>query len=668
VNSPVLWSPNQEDLDASGMAAFIAHVNQVEGLTLRVGDYTQVHDWSVSHLDDFWARLAEFADVEFSTAPQATLVNDGVEHSTWFPGASLNYAERALAITDATPAESVALIAIREGGPSGQFTSRELTLGELRENVAGAQEGLRRMGVGPGDRVVALVPNCIEAVVAFLATASLGAIWSSCSPEFGPDAVLDRFAQLEPTALIAVDGYRYGGKDFDTKPLVSAIMEKMHTLRGTVVIPYLDSTAEIAGAESWSAFVGDLDLDQVKALTFAQVPFEHPLWVLFSSGTTGSPKGIVHGHGGILLEHFKNLRLHHDLKPGRKFFWYTTTGWMMWNYLVSGLVVGSTVILYDGSPVYPDMRRLWSIVEEFEIDFMGVSAPFIHACMKAGIRPGAEFDLSRLKALGSTGAPLSPEAFVWVADEVGDQIQVCSTSGGTDVCTAFLISAPNLPIWSGELSCAALGVDARSLSDSGENLVGEVGELVLAAPLPSMPVSFWNDPDGSKLHQAYFDFFPGMWRHGDWCVRTDHDSFVLLGRSDATLNRGGVRMGTAEFYRVAEGFEFVLDSLVVDIPVGSASGDGELICFVVLKDGWDLVDCEPKLRSQIRTSLSPRHVPDTFIKVDAIPKTINGKKCEVPVKRILMGADPAAVVNPEMLQDSASLDFFISMAKARSHT
>jgi len=657
VNPHILWSPSQEDLDHSSMAAFIDHINQVEGLSLTVGDYAELHDWSISHLSDFWARLAEFADVQFSTTPKATLVNDGVEYSTWFPGASLNYAERALAITEATPAESVALIAIREGEPTVQ-----ITLGELRARVAGVQKGLSRMGVGQGDRVVALVPNCIEAVVAFLATASLGAIWSSCSPEFGPDAVLDRFTQLEPTALIAVDGYRYGGKDFDTKPLVAAIMKRMNTLRGTVLIPYLDSAAEVAGAESWSAFAGETRPDQVAALTFAQVPFEHPLWVLFSSGTTGSPKGIVHGHGGVLLEHFKSLRLHHDLKPGRKFFWYTTTGWMMWNYLVSGLVVGSTVILYDGSPLFPDLRRLWSMVEEHEIDFMGVSAPFIHACMKAGIRPGAEFDLSKLKVLGSTGAPLSPEAFIWVANEVGDQIQVGSISGGTDVCTAFLISAPILPVWSGEVSCAALGVDARSFSDTGEDLVGEVGELVLAAPLPSMPVSFWNDPDGSKLHEAYFDFFPGLWRHGDWCVRTDRNSFVILGRSDATLNRGGVRMGTAEFYRVVEGFDFVLDSLVVDIPVDSASGDGELICFVVLKDGLDLADCEPELRLKIRKALSPRHVPDTFIKVNSVPKTINGKKCEIPIKRILMGADPAAVVNPEMLQDPDSLAFYISLA------
>jgi acetoacetyl-CoA synthetase len=657
--SSVLWSPSEEDLTESGMAHFINFVNETYHLDLPLDDYAQVHTWSIENLADFWDSIAAFAHINFTTTANTPLEDRGVEFSQWFPGATLNYAERALAITDQTPAESVAIIAVREGGPT-----TELTLGELRSQVRRAQSGLIGLGVGKGDRVVGLLPNSPEAVISFLAAASLGAIWSSCSPEFGAEAILERFSQLEPTVFIAVDGYRFGGKEFNITHLVESISQQISSLNGTVLIPYLEGgdDAEVAGLISWSRFTSEGDAPD-QELVFAPVPFEHPLWVLFSSGTTGLPKGIVQGHGGILLEHFKNLRLHHDLRPGKKFFWYTTTGWMMWNYLVSGLLVGTTIVLFDGSPAYPDLRRLWSLAEEHKIDFMGVSAPLIHACMKEGMEPAREFDLRQLTTIGSTGAPLSPEAFTWVGREVGKEIQVCSTSGGTDVCTAFLISSPNVPIWSGELSCAALGVDAQSLNADGVSVVGEVGELVLMAPMPSMPVSFWNDADGTKLHEAYFDYLPGVWRHGDWSIHTEHGSFILLGRSDATLNRGGVRMGTAEFYRVAEAVPGVVDCLVVDIPKDGAAGDGELVCFVVLSAGKGLTDCEPELRNRLRTALSPRHVPDRFVVVDVIPKTLNGKKCEVPVKRILMGEDPERVINRDSLQSPASIDFFVAMSK-----
>ncbi len=644
----VLWSPNVDALPTTEIAQFTEFLNQKHGLEIPIDDYVQLHEWSINNLGEFWQSVADFAEINFTTSATTPLINDGVEHATWFPGATLNYAERALAITGLTPEDSAAIIAIREGAPTTEFSR-----GELRAQVACAQEGLRRLGVTKGDRVVALIPNCAEAVVAFLATASLGATWSSCSPEFGADAVIDRFSQLEPTVFIAVDGYRYGGKEFDVTKTVTEIQKKVPSLRETVLIPYLNEQAHVENTVPWREL---LDNDAETA-TFTPVPFEHPLWVLFSSGTTGMPKGIVQGHGGILLEHAKSLRLHNNLKPGSIFFWFTTTGWMMWNYLVSGLTVGATVVLFDGNPIYPDMRRLWSLAEEYQIDLMGVSAPFIHACMKEDIHPGSQFNLKRLSTIGSTGAPLSPEGFNWIAQEVGHHIQISSISGGTDVCTAFLTSAPNLPIWLGELSCAALGVDVRSVNDHNEPLINEVGELVITTPMPSMPVSFWNDADGSKLHDAYFADIPGVWRHGDWCVETERGSFKLLGRSDATLNRGGVRMGTAEFYQVSDAMEGVVDSLVVDVD--------ELICFLVLAENMQLADIEPALRTRIRKALSPRHVPDEFIVVDAIPKTLNGKKCEVPIKRILMGADPKSVINPDSLQDPDSLAPFIALAAQR---
>jgi acetoacetyl-CoA synthetase len=529
---------------------------------------------------------------------------------------------------------------------------------ELRQLVGRVRAGLLRLGVGRGDRVVALLPNCVEALAALLAVASLGAIWSSCSPDFGTRAVRDRFAQLEPSVFLAVDGYRYGGKAFDVRDRVQALRDQMPTLAGTVLLPYLDEGAELAGTVRWSELTAELG-----SLGFEAVPFAHPLWVLYSSGTTGLPKGIVQGHGGIVVEHLKTLALHHDLGPGKRFFWFTTTGWMMWNLLISGLVVGSTVVMYDGSPGYPDLGTLWRLAEKHRVTYFGVSAPYVHACMKAGLRPVDELDLSTIRALGSTGAPLSVDGFGWVADAVGKHVQICSMSGGTDVCTAFLESAPTVPVWLGELSCAALGASVAAYDARGSTVVDEVGELVLTKPMPSMPVSFWNDPDGSRLRAAYFTDFPGVWRHGDWVRKTTRGSFVIYGRSDSTLNRGGVRMGTADFYAVVEGFEQIADSLVVDTTELGAADDGELLCFLVLVPGATVAEVEPRLRQALRAELSPRHVPDRFIAVDAIPHTINGKKCEVPVKRILAGVDPEHAVSRDALANPDSLDPFIAMAR-----
>jgi acetoacetyl-CoA synthetase len=649
----VLWTPDPASARASAIAEFARFVRDQRLADVDELDYSSLHAWSVDDLAGFWAAVAEFVGVRFHAVPRATLASLTMPGTEWFPGATLNYAEHALTDGPGRAGDDLAVVFVREDG-----LEKLVSHDELRELVARVRAGLLRLGVGRGDRVVALLPNCVEALAAFLAVASLGAIWSSCSPDFGTRAVRDRFAQLEPSVFLAVDGYRYGGKAFDVRDRVQALRDQMPTLAGTVLLPYLDDRAELAGTVRWSELTAEPG-----SLDFDAVPFAHPLWVLYSSGTTGLPKGIVQGHGGIVVEHLKTLALHHDLGPGKRFFWFTTTGWMMWNLLISGLMVGSTVVMYDGSPGYPDLGTLWRLAEKHRVTYFGVSAPYVHACMKAGLRPVGELDMSAIRALGSTGAPLSVDGFRWVADAVGKHVQICSMSGGTDVCTAFLESAPTVPVWLGELSCAALGASVAAYDARGSEVVDEVGELVLTKPMPSMPVSFWNDPDGSRLRAAYFADFPGVWRHGDWVRKTTRGSFVIYGRSDSTLNRGGVRMGTADFYAVVEGFEQIADSLVVDTTELGATDDGELLCFLVLVPGATVAEVEPRLRQALRAELSPRHVPDRFIAVDAIPHTINGKKCEVPVKRILAGVDPEHAVSRDALANPDSLDPFVAMAR-----
>jgi acetoacetyl-CoA synthetase len=648
----VLWTPEPETARASSLAKFARFAGERRGVSADELDYASLHAWSVGDLEAFWSAAAEFLGVQFRTRPVGTLAAAAMPGAQWFPGSTLNYAEHALTDGPGRGEDDLAVVFVREDG-----LERLLTYGELRDLVGRVRAGLLRLGVGPGDRVVALLPNCIEALAAFLAVASLGATWSSCSPDFGTRAAHDRFAQLKPAVLLAVDGYRYGGKAFDVRERVRTLRQQIPSLTATVLVPYLDIAAQLDGASSWAELTAE-----PSSLEYHAVPFDHPLWVLYSSGTTGLPKGIVHGHGGIVVEHLKTLRLHHDLGPGQRFFWFTTTGWMMWNLLVSGLLTGSTVVLYDGNPGHPDLGTLWKIAEKHGVAYFGVSAPYIHACLKAGLRPVDQLDLSTVRALGSTGAPLSPEGFRWVADAVGKHVQVCSMSGGTDVCTAFLESAPTVPVWLGELSCAALGAAVAAYDASGAEMVDEVGELVLTKPMPSMPVSFWNDPDGSRLRAAYFEDYPGVWRHGDWVRQTSRGSYVIYGRSDSTLKRGGVRMGTAEFYAIVEGHPHVVDSLVIDTSELGVTTDGELLCFLVLAPGATLADVEPQLRQILRTELSPRHVPDRFVVVEAIPHTLNGKKCEVPVKRILAGVDPDQAVSRDALQNPEALAPFIQMA------
>ena len=642
MNEPrILWQPDPDVVARSQIAAFRAWLVSHRGVELT--DYDALWRWSVADLAGFWGALAEFAGARFHAPPRGVLTDAAMPGARWFPGATLNYAEHALAPGPGKADEDLAVIFRREDG-----VRRQCSFGTLRQQVAAARSALASLGVGRGDRVVALAPNSPDTLVAFLATASLGAIWSSCSPDFGRRAIADRFTQLAPSVLLAVDGYVYGGKHFDIRSTVKTLAPEMPSLRATVrPADWAQLLAEHAGAD----------------LEFEAVEFDHPLWVLYSSGTTGLPKGIVQGHGGIVVEYLKALLLQADLKPGDRLFWFTTTGWMMWNHLISGLLVGTTIVLYDGNPGYPDLGALWRLADEERITYFGTSAPFIQACRKAGLRPGADCDLTALRAIGSTGAPLSPEGFRWIAAEVGSEVQICSVSGGTDLCAAFVCAAPDVPVWEGEISCRALGAAVVALDEAGRELIDEVGELVITKPMPSMPVCFWNDPDGSRLREAYFDVYPGLWRHGDWIKITPRGSCVIYGRSDATLNRGGVRMGTAEFYTVVEGLDEVLDSLVIDTTVAAAAGRdyGELLCFVVLAAGVALADVEPQLRAALRENLSPRHVPNRFIQVDEVPRTLNGKKCEVPVKKILAGLDPSKAVSAGALRNPDSLAPFVAL-------
>jgi acetoacetyl-CoA synthetase len=625
-----------------------------ENKNLSFDDYGELYAWSVSDVEGFWSSLWEFFDVKASEPYERVLTAREMPGTEWFPGAELNYAEHAF--RNAQPDEP-ALVHKSELRPLG-----ETSWAELRARVAALSAALREMGVERGDRVVAYLPNVPEAVVAFLACASVGAVWSSSSPDFGAGSVIDRFAQIEPKVLIAVDGYRYGGRDYDRTEVVARLQAEIPTLEKTVVLPYLSEEPDLGSLENAVLWDELLSSFEDAELRFEQVPFDHPLWVLYSSGTTGLPKAIVHSQGGILMEHLKKVCLHIDLGPGDRFFWFTTTGWMMWNLLVSGLLAGATAVLYDGNPGHPDMNALWQFAEETGMTHFGTSASYLTSCMNAGIEPGRDFDLGPLKGVGSTGSPLPPEGFEWVYAHVKEDLWLYSTSGGTDLCTAFVGGVPLLPVKSGELQARSLGMKIEAFNEEGEPLVDEVGELVITEPAPSMPVYLWNDPEGERYRESYFDVYPGVWRHGDWIKVKPDGSCVIYGRSDSTINRGGVRMGTSEIYSAVESVEEVQDSLVVDIH--KPGGEAFMPLFVVLEKGAELDDeLKKKIAGSIRERTSPRHVPNEIFAVQEIPRTLNGKKLEVPVKKILSGTPPDEAASKDSLSNPESLDRFAELAE-----
>jgi acetoacetyl-CoA synthetase len=645
------WQPAVDAWANSSLSDFAEHVVALGGPTCS--DYAELLDWSIGEPGPFWAAVASWQCIRWHAEPSASLVGGTMSDVTWFPGGALNYAERMLAWASEQPDE-MAIIEL-----SQSRDRRETTWAQLVDEVARCRAGLIERGIGRGDRVVAFSPNIAETLVAFLATASLGAIWSSCAPEFGVRAVTDRWAQIEPKVLIAVDGYMYGTKGIDRSAHVDQIAAALPSLEHIVHIGYLQPEGGLstdARVCSWDALLADY-----APLEFEAVPFDHPLYVLFSSGTTGLPKPIVHGHGGIVLEHAKAWSLHYGLRPGDRVMWFTTTGWMMWNFLISGLITGSTIVLFDGDPAAPDLLALWRVAADERVDVLGVSAPFIMACRKEGIRPGDLVDLSHVRHLGSTGAPLPVEGFEWIPDAVGSHIQTGSMSGGTDVCTAFVGTAPTLPIRAGEIGARMLGCDVQAFTPTGDQCApNETGELVIVTPMPSMPIGFWGDESGERYRSTYFDTYPGVWHHGDWITFFDDGACQITGRSDATLNRGGVRLGTADFYVIVDSMPEIADSAVVHLE-DKDGGPGELILLIATAGGHELDDdLANRIKRALRSELSPRHVPDEIAALPGVPRTLSGKKLEVPIKRMLLGmpADKAAsrdsLANPEALDHVAA--------------
>lgn len=644
----IVWTPPADVLSTSRVGEFLAWLARERDLEMTT--HEELWRWSVTDLDGFWSAVWEFFGVQAHAPYDAVLAFREMPGARWFPGALLNYAEHALG-TD----EDVDRVAVL--GRSQTRDDVELTFGDLRDQVARARAALARLGVRRGDRVAGYLPNIPEALVAYLATASLGAIWASCASEFGPRSVIDRFAQIEPVVLLVAGGYRYGAKDIDRGSQVTEIRAELPSVRHVVDVEY--GPHRVEDALSWTSL---LSAEEAAELAFEPVPFDHPLVVLFSSGTTGRPKAIVHGHGGILLEHLKNHALSWDMGPEDRMLWFSTTAWMMWNALVSSLLVRSSIVMVDGNPMHPDLTWQWRLAASTGATVMGASPGFVMACRKADVELKDLGDL-RVRILGSAGAPLPPEGYAWLWDQLpGAQINV--GSGGTDVCSGIVQNNPLLPVYAGEISGRCLGVDAHAYDESGRPVIGELGELVITSPMPSMPVGFWGDDDGSRYRSAYFDHYPGVWRHGDWIVFHDNGSCHVAGRSDATLNRGGVRLGTAEFYHVAEEVDGVADSLVVHLedPDG---GNGELLLFVVTDEGVRLDDpLRARLVGALRSALSPRHIPDQVIEVPAVPRNLTGKKLELPAKRILQGVRPEDVASRDALADPASLDPFVALARS----
>src|ERR687897_437764 len=648
----LLWEPSEEFKERAGISRYMGWLRDEKGLSFD--DYAELWEWSVTDLEGFWGSLFEYCDVKASKPYERVLARREMPGAEWFSGAELNYAEH---VFRNARADEPAILHQSELRPLGRMSWRE-----LEQKPAALAAGLKSMGVERGDRVVAYLPNIPEATIALLAVSSIGAIWSSSSPDFGAGSVVDRFKQIEPKVLLTVDGYRYGGKDYDRIEVVARLQEETSTLENTVILPYLSADPDTSALENVVVWDDLLAGHEGAELAFEQVPFDHPLWVLYSSGTTGLPKAIVHSQGGILIEHLKKAVLHLDLGPDDRFFWFTTTGWMMWNLVVAGLLTGSTVLLYDGNPGHPDMNVLWKFAERTGMTCFGTSASYITACMKAGMEPGRDFDLTNLRSIGSTGSPLPPEGFEWAYEHVKEDLWLFSTSGGTDLCTAFVGGVPLLPVRAGELQARSLGAKVEAFDEEGNPKIDEVGELVITEPMPSMPIYFWNDPEGERYRESYFDVYPGVWRHGDWIKVKLNGAVVIYRRSESTINRGGIKMGTSEISTAVDKVEEVADSLVVDVPRGG--GGSFMPLFVVLQEGLELDDdLKNRIKGSIKENTSPRHVPNEIFAVPEIPKTLNGKKLEVPIKKILSGTPPEEAASRESLGTPASLDRFAELSR-----
>lgn len=654
---PILWTPSRKRAEASRMARFMRWLAAERGL--EFDGYDALWQWSVTDLDGFWSAIAEFFDIRFTTPPRAVLAERRMPGAVWFPGARLNFAEHMLRQAEKTP-EAPALIVHSE-----TFGRREMSWAELRAQVARVAAHLRAMGVGQGDRVVAILPNTETAVIAFLATASIGAIWSLCAPDMGHVAILDRFRQIGPKVLIAHDGYVHAGRMIDRRAALDGIVAGLPTLEKLVLVPVASDVAgDVAsglpeGAVSWTDLTGDASVPR-----FEPVPFDHPLWVVYSSGTTGNPKPIVHGHGGILLEGSK-MSLHLDLSAADRFCWLTSSGWVMWNAQFTAMGQGATLVTFDKAPNHPDMLELWRMAAEERLTYLGVGAAFVSICMKAGIRPRDSVDLAALRSLGTTGSPLTVDGYEWVYDAVKPDLWLAPISGGTDFCGAFVGGNPLAPVRAGEMQCRFLGDAVHAVDEDGHAVIGQVGELVCTEPLPSMPLFFWGDEDGSRLRESYFDIWPGIWRHGDWIEITPEGGAVIYGRSDATINRRGLRLGTSEIYRAVEALDEVMDSLVVDLEF--LGRDSFMPLFVVLAPGCRLDDTlKDRINAAIRENVSPRFLPDEIVQIEEVPRTLSGKKLEVPVKKLLLGGDPKRIVNRDSMANPASFDALIAYAESRN--
>ncbi len=640
-----MWVPDPHYVETTQLSAFTRFAEERTGLGFE--SYRDLLAWSVDDLGAFWGCVWDYFDVIAETRADTVLADDSMPGATWFPGARLNLVDQ---IFRDRPDDE---IAIHERDEAGRRV--DITWAELRAAVASVAETLREQGVGAGDRVVAYLPNSSEAVIAFLASAALGAIWSACGMDYAPTAALGRFAQLEPLVLFAADGYQNGGRVHDRSAAVAEVRAGLPSLRATVAVDRLGTT--LPDALPWTEAVG-----RSAQLSTTPVDFAHPLWVLFSSGTTGLPKGIVHGHGGVLLEHLKAVALQCDLGPGDRFWWYTTPSWMMWNFQVAGLLVGATIVCYDGSPAHPTTDAVWALAADLGVKVLGTSPAYLAACAKADVNPGADHDLSALRTLGVTGSTLPTPAYHWVGEHVGASVQVASITGGTDVVTAFAGGAPSVPVWAGEISTAYLGAALDSLDEQGRSVRDEVGELVVTRPMPSMPVMFWNDPDGSRYRDAYFGSYPGIWRHGDFVTITDRGTLVMHGRSDATLNRNGIRMGSADIYEAVEQLPEITEALVIGID--QPDGGYWMPLFVTLEPGAELDDAlRARIRDAIRTHASPRHVPDEVFAAPGIPHTRTGKKLEVPVKRLLTGSVSGDAFDAGSVDDPGLIDWYLAVGR-----